>query len=79
MKQMWIEKRQLKTTCLLALDFMGLYDLVPYKVTFNNPAGGSFDSITLIEKEEFNDLFWVLLIPLQSKTSNLTILIFFCI
>ena len=50
-------KKQLKTTCQLALDFMGLYDLVPYKVTFYNPAGESFDSITLIEKEEFNESF----------------------
>jgi len=50
-------KKQLKTTCQLALDFMGLYDLVPYIVTFYNPAGESFDSITLIEKEEVNESF----------------------
>jgi len=30
---------------------MGLYDLVPNKVTFCNPTGESFDSMTLIEKE----------------------------
>ena len=50
-------KKQLKTTCQLASDFMGLYDLVPYKVIYYNPVGESFDSITLIEKDEFNECF----------------------
>ena len=47
-------KGELKDNCQLALDFMGLYELVPYKVTFYDPVGESFDSLSLISEEEFS-------------------------
>ena len=47
-------KGELRDNCQLALDFMGLYELVPYKLTFYDPVGESFDSQSLISEEEFS-------------------------
>ena len=47
-------KEELRDNCQLALYFMGLHELVSYKVTFYDPVGESFDSLSLTSEEEFS-------------------------
>ena len=50
-------KGELRDNCQSALNFMGLYELVPYKVMFYDPVGELFDSLSLITEEEFSPSF----------------------
>ena len=42
-------RNELKEECQSALNFLGLLDLVPFKVTFYDPVEESFDSFSLIQ------------------------------
>ena len=50
-------KNEIKEECQSALNFLGLFDLVPYQVKFYDPIGEVFDSFSLIDEEEFNHNF----------------------
>ena len=48
-------KNVLKSDCQVALDFLGLYELIPTKVEYYNHLEGSYESITLIDEAELKD------------------------
>ena len=49
-------KHELRSDCRAALDFVGLYDLIPTKVEYFDPFNQSYDSLSLLDEEEFVSL-----------------------
>ena len=48
-------KNILKSDCQVALDFLGLYELIPTKVEYYNYLQGSYETLTLIDEAELKD------------------------
>ena len=50
-------KNQLKSDCQVALDFLGLYELIPTKVKYYNNLEGSYETMSLIDEHELMNSF----------------------
>ena len=49
-------RHDLKDECQCALDFLGMYDLIPCKVDYFDPSTGAYDSIHLFDKHLMNEI-----------------------
>ena len=47
-------KSELKSECQVALDFLGLYELIPTKVEYYNHLEGSYEMVNLVDESELD-------------------------
>ena len=50
-------RQEIKSECQVALDFLGLFDLIPTKVEFYNHIDGAYESVCLINENELESSF----------------------
>ena len=50
-------RQEIKSECQVALDFLGLFDLIPAKVEFYNHIDGAYESVCLINENELESSF----------------------